>query len=107
MLIFIPILVAALNTLNLDAVTQPISKMLEVFLLALPDIFAAALILIVSNVIGKILAGLLTNILEGFGFNAILAKLGIGGREIAGRELDEWVRSMKDKKTLEKNVFTR
>lgn len=78
-LIFIPILIAALNTLQLDAVTQPISKMLEVFLLALPNIFAAVLILIVSYVVGKVLAGLLTNILEGLGFNAILAKLGIGG----------------------------
>lgn len=83
-LIFIPILVASLNTLRLDAVTQPVSRMMELFLMALPNLFAAALILIVSYVVGKLLSDMLTNLLEGLGFNAVLAKLGIGQKIVEG-----------------------
>lgn len=81
-LILLPILVAALNALQLEAVTQPASKMLEMILAALPNIFAAALILFVSYLIGRVVANLVANTLEGIGFNRILFHLGIG-REIS------------------------
>jgi hypothetical protein len=80
--ILIPILIAALQTLKLESVTQPASRMLEMILAALPNIFAAALILVISYVIGRVVAGLVSNLLEGIGFNRILARLGIG-REIS------------------------
>ena len=77
-LILIPILVAALNTLDLDAITQPASKMLEMILMAIPNIFAALLILVISYMIGRVVAGLVASLLEGAGFNSVLARLGIG-----------------------------
>lgn len=77
-LILLPILVAALNALQLEAVTQPASRMLEMILVALPNIFAAALILFVSYLIGRVIANLVANTLEGIGFNRILFHLGIG-----------------------------
>jgi len=77
-LILIPILVAALNTLALDAVTQPASKMLEMILMAIPNIFAALLILLISFMIGRVVAGLVARLLEAAGFNSILVRLGIG-----------------------------
>ena len=77
-LILIPILVAALNALALDAITQPASKMLEMILMAIPNIFAALLILTIAYMIGRVVAGLVASILEGAGFNSILARLGIG-----------------------------
>lgn len=77
-LVLIPILVSALQALQLDAVTQPVSKMLEMILLALPDIFVASLIIIFAYIIGRVVAGLVTNLLTGVGFNTILARLGIG-----------------------------
>jgi hypothetical protein len=80
--IIIPIMVAALNALQLDAVTQPVSSMLGMILAALPNIFAAALILIVSYIIGRVVSTLVSNLLGGIGFNGILAQIGIGG-EIA------------------------
>lgn len=82
-LILLPIMVAALNALQLDAVTQPASKMLEMILAALPNIFAAALILFISYMIGRVISNLVANMLEGIGCNRILAHLGIGG-EITG-----------------------
>jgi len=77
-LILIPILVAALNTLALEAITQPASKMLEMILMAIPNIFAALFILIISYMIGRVVAGLVSKIFEGAGFNSVLARLGIG-----------------------------
>jgi hypothetical protein len=77
-LILIPVLIAALNALALEAVTQPASNMLNAILGAIPDIFAAALVLIIAYVVGRVVAGLITNLLTGLGFNAILARLGLG-----------------------------
>ncbi len=84
-LILIPIIVAGLNALQLDAVTEPASRMLGMIMAALPTIFAAVLILAVSYVIGRVVSGLVTNMLEGMGFNGILARLGIGSEVSEGK----------------------
>jgi hypothetical protein len=77
-LILIPVLIAALNALALEAITQPASNMLNVILDAIPAIFAATLVLVVAYVVGRVVSGLITNLLTGVGFNAILARLGLG-----------------------------
>lgn len=77
-LILIPVLIAALNALALKAITQPASNMLNVILEAVPAIFAAILVVVIAYVVGRVLAGLITNLLTGVGFNAILARLGLG-----------------------------
>lgn len=81
-LILVPIIVAGLNALKMDAVTEPASRMLGMIMAALPTIFAAVLILAVSYVIGRVVSGLVANMLEGIGFNGILSRLGIG-REVS------------------------
>lgn len=83
-LVFIPVIVAALNALEIDAVTQPVSAMLSSMLSALPNIFAGVLILVVAYVVGRIIAGLATNVLSGIGFDALLSKIGLGGAEKIG-----------------------
>ena len=70
-------IIAALNTLALDAITAPASRMLEMILSALPAIFAAVLILGLAYFVGRILAGLVSGVLTGLGFNRILVKLGL------------------------------
>jgi hypothetical protein len=77
-LILIPVLIAALNALALEAITQPASNMLNVILEAIPAIFAATLVVVIAYVVGRVVAGLITNLLTGVGFNAILARLGLG-----------------------------
>jgi hypothetical protein len=77
-LVLIPVLIAALNALALEAITQPASNMLNVILEALPAIFAATLVLVIAYVVGRVVAGLITSLLTGVGFNAILARLGLG-----------------------------
>ena len=77
-LILIPVLIASLNALALEAVTQPASNMLNTLLAALPAIFAAVLVLIMAYVVGRVIAGLISNLLSGVGFNAILSQIGLG-----------------------------
>jgi len=83
-LILIPVLIASLNSLALEAVTQPASNMLNTLLAALPAIFAAVLVLVLAFVVGRVIAGLITNLLAGVGFNAVLSQLGLGSRPGAG-----------------------
>ena len=83
-LILIPVLVAALNALELDSITTPASNMLGVVMEALPAIFAAALVLVVAYVVGRILATIVSKLLEGVGFNNILVHLGLSKQPVEG-----------------------
>jgi hypothetical protein len=75
-LILIPVIVAALNALNIAAVTEPAANMLNAILLAIPNIFAAAVVLFVSYLIARVVAGLVENLLRSIGFNDLMARLG-------------------------------
>jgi len=77
-IILIPVLIASLNALQLDSITQPASDMLNKILNTLPDIFAAFLVLCVAWVVGRFGYRLVGTILTNAGFNAVLAKLGFG-----------------------------
>jgi hypothetical protein len=83
--IIIPTAIAALNALALDAITRPASDMLNLILRAIPNIFAAALVLAISFAIGRLVAPLITNVLTKVGFNKILPKLGIGKEPAEGQ----------------------
>jgi hypothetical protein len=75
-LVLIPVLIAALDALNIPAVSTPGRDMLAVSLNKLPSIFAASIIIILAIVIGKIIQTLLTQILIGLGFDRLLEGLG-------------------------------
>jgi hypothetical protein len=83
-LILIPVLIAALNALALEAITQPASNMLNAILEAIPSIFAATLVVVIAYVVGRVVAGLIANLLTGVGFNAVLARLGLGKEPVEG-----------------------
>lgn len=76
-LILIPVLIAALDAVNLDSLTDPLSSMLDSIFLAIPAIIAAALILFVAYIIARLVADLVANVLEGVGFDNITVALGI------------------------------
>jgi hypothetical protein len=75
-LVLVPVIVAALNALQVEAVTGPASAMLAQFLEAIPRIFVAVLILVIAYVVGRLLASLVTSLLSGVGFNRIFQGLG-------------------------------
>jgi hypothetical protein len=76
-LILIPVLVAALNALEMEAITAPASRMLDQILSAIPAIFAAALLLLIAYIVARVVAGLIANLLAGLGFNRVLERLGL------------------------------
>ncbi len=84
-LILIPVLVASLNALALDAITRPASEMLNTFLTALPLVFAAALVLLIAFLVGRVVSGLVANLLAGVGFDTVLVRLGVGGEPEEGQ----------------------
>jgi hypothetical protein len=86
LLILVPVLVASLNALSLDAITRPASEMLSTFLAALPLVFAAVLVILIAYLVGRVVAGLVTNLLAGVGFNLVLVRLGIGAEPEEGQQ---------------------
>ncbi|MBD0831774.1 mechanosensitive ion channel [Aestuariibaculum sediminum] len=72
--IFIPLLIAALNILNLDAVSQPATYMLQSFFDAIPKILLATVILIFFVIGGRFVSGLIKDLLDSLNFNEILEK---------------------------------
>jgi hypothetical protein len=75
--ILIPVLIAALDALALEAVTRPASDMLQAILQALPALFAALLLITLGYAVGRIVSRLVTDVLTGAGFNTIFTRLGL------------------------------
>ena len=75
-LILLPTVIAALNALQIEAISAPAIAMLGQIMAALPKIFTAALILGVSYVIGRFVADLVAQTLTSLGFNNIFNWLG-------------------------------
>jgi Conserved TM helix len=76
-LILIPVAIAALNALKIEAISLPAIAMLQQILNALPAIFTAVAILIVSYFLGRFVGDLVTSILTSIGFNNIFSALGL------------------------------
>lgn len=76
-LILLFTIVSALEELDIEAISGPATLMLTTILDAVPGILGATLVLIVSYYIARLVAGLISDLLTGFGVNEIPAKLGI------------------------------
>lgn len=70
-------IIAALEELSIEAVSAPATRMLTTILDAIPGILGAALVLIVSYYIARLVAGLISDLLAGLGVNEIPARLGL------------------------------
>lgn len=76
-LVLIPVAVAALNALNLEAVTAPASAMLTDVLAALPALFGAAVVLAVAYAIGIVVRGVVTHALHAMRFDRLFEQMGV------------------------------
>ncbi len=76
-LILIPSAIAALNALNIDAISDPAISMLEQILNYIPLLLAAGVVLAVFYFIGKFIGELVTSLLESAGFDSIFEALGL------------------------------
>lgn len=82
-LILVPVIIAALNALQVEGITKPASDMLGKFLAAVPSIFAALLILLIAYIGGRLLGRLATSFMEAIGFDRLPTALGLVGEETA------------------------
>jgi len=73
--IFIPVLVAALDALKIEAVSEPLKEMLSTFINAIPKIIAAAIIVGVFYVGGKFLSTIGAELLRNLGIDNLANKL--------------------------------
>jgi hypothetical protein len=82
--ILVPVVIAALEALQLDALTAPASGMLDNILAAVPQIFGAAVILFVAYLVGRLASELVTQLLATAGFDGFLQRIGFSKAEGEG-----------------------
>jgi hypothetical protein len=76
-LILIPGIISALEQLQIRAISQPATEMLNQVLDLMPKVFAAGVVLAFFYVAGQFVSDFVTNILTNLGFNNLLQWLGI------------------------------
>lgn len=83
--ILVVVTIAALQVLNIAAISQPATTMLETVLNAIPAIIGAGILLTLGVFIARFVASLTEGALRGTGFNGLVARLGIDpkGRDAA------------------------
>jgi TRAP-type mannitol/chloroaromatic compound transport system permease small subunit len=87
----VPVVIAALNALDIEAVTGPATVMLTTILEALPPIFGAILLLAVAYFAARLVGTFVTSVLTAIGFNRVLSWIGLGGEISEGRTPSEIV----------------
>lgn len=77
LVIIIPTIIAALNALRIDVIARPATNMLNKIMDALPNIFMAAAILIVTFYVVRMVANIIKGLLENTQINQLPAKVGL------------------------------
>jgi hypothetical protein len=75
--VFLPSLIAALDALKVEAISQPATQMLAMILAAVPHILAAALILVITWLVASFASKLLASLLATVGFDTLPARIGM------------------------------
>jgi len=85
-LVIVPVGIAALDVLNIPAITVPAREMLEMVLQAVPLIIGASLLLGLGYVIARWVSKMIQEVLPGLGFDRAVAAIGIvpEGRSASG-----------------------
>ena len=75
--IMIVVAIAALDALNIDAISAPLTAMLTDILAFIPGLLGAIVILVLAYYIGRMVANLVRDLLANVGFDALPEKLGL------------------------------
>lgn len=87
-LILIPVAIAGLEALQIQAISEPAVAMLDQVLNTLPRIFTATLVLIISYLIGQYVCEFVSNILTNVGFDNLFSWLGLDNLGNQGEEAE-------------------
>ena len=77
--VFIPVLISALDTLKIEAISAPATRMVESLMGAVPNIIAAALVMGIAYVVGLFVTGFVASLLENLGVDSLPEKVGAEG----------------------------
>jgi hypothetical protein len=75
--VLLPITVAGFEFLNIKPISEPATQMITEFMNAVPNIIAAALILVIAYALGKFIVFMLTGLLEGMNVDKMPEKIGL------------------------------
>ena len=75
--VFVPSLIAALDALQINAISVPATGLLERLIDAIPGLLTAAAILAVAFIVGRFVVDVVANLLEKLGFDKLPEKLGM------------------------------
>lgn len=75
--VFVPALIAALDALKIEAISRPATEMLGKVLSAVPNIFAAAIILMVAYYLARFTSALVARLVHTMGVDELPAKVGM------------------------------
>ncbi|WP_439589302.1 mechanosensitive ion channel [Hydrogenophaga sp.] len=73
--VFLPSLIAALDALKVEAISRPATDMLQTLMQAVPNLIAAALILVVTWLVASFASQLLATLLATLGFDSLPARI--------------------------------
>ncbi|WP_350562105.1 mechanosensitive ion channel [Psychrobacter sp. CAL346-MNA-CIBAN-0220] len=77
LVVIIPTIIAALNALKIEVIARPATNMLNKIMEALPNIFMAAAILIVTYYVVRMVANVVKGLIENTEINQLPAKVGL------------------------------
>ncbi len=87
-LIMIPVAIAALEALKIEAISGPATEMLRTILDAIPNVLGAAILIAIGYFLGKLAKGLIEQALPSLGFDRAIAGLGFSsGRTTPSRAI--------------------
>lgn len=75
--VLVPAIIAALQAMQLEAISGPATSMLETLMSAVPSLFGAALVLGIGILLAQVVATLVSGLLGGMGFDLLPEKLGL------------------------------
>lgn len=74
-IILIPIIIAALQTLNITAISQPATLVLDQIFTIIPQIITAVALIVIGTYVARITGKLLTNLLSSIGADTVTQKI--------------------------------
>ncbi|MHC3404453.1 mechanosensitive ion channel [Aerococcus sp. Group 2] len=78
-LLFIPLLTAALEVLGIESISRPIINVLNMMLAAIPNILVAAILIAMGGLVSKLVGDLIENLLEAANINKYTKYLNTSG----------------------------
>ena len=84
-LIMLAVLIAALDALDIEAISGPAIAMLEMMLAAVPGIVAAIIVLLIAYFVARLIGDLVANLLAGLGFDRVLVWLNLADEPRVGQ----------------------